>query len=107
LTAVRARLSRGNPELLKKFDAARGRIENAMREVSGETRMVDSRRLASVGPFIRVWNTLTTLGGAVISAVTDTPIRASALRQQGQSYLKNLADGVVAPIKRIAELAGA
>lgn len=107
LTAVRARLSRGNPELLKKFDAARGRIENAMREVSGETRMVDSRRLASVGSFIRVWNTLTTLGGAVISAVTDTPIRASALRQQGQSYLKNLADGVVAPIKRIAELAGA
>lgn len=105
VTAVRARL-RDNPELLKKFTSAANRIENALREVSGDTRRAASQRLAAVGSGVRVWNTLTTLGGAVISAVTDTPIRASALRHQGQSYLKSLADGLVAPVQRIAELAG-
>jgi hypothetical protein len=103
--AVRARLRDSDPELLKKFDSqTRGgrRIENAIREVSGETRRVASQRMATVGAAIRTWNTLTGLGGAVISAITDTPVRASALRHQGQSYLKSLADGVVAPLKRIA-----
>jgi hypothetical protein len=101
ITAMRTRL-RDNPELLKKFNAAQGRVENAMREISGETRRVVSQRLAAVGGGLRVWNTLTGLGGAVISAVTDTPVRASALRHQGQSYLKSLADGLMAPIERIA-----
>lgn len=101
INAVRSNLSRRDPAKLKAFDAKRGRMENGLREVSGITRRVVSRRLANVGAGIRVWNTLTGLGGAVVSAVTDIPIRASALKYQGQSYLGNLAEGVIAPLRRI------
>lgn len=102
--ATRERLSRSDPEALKKIDAGtRGgtRVENAYKEVSGATRRVASQRLAAVGQGIRVWNTLTGLGGAVLSAVTDVPIRAVALRHQGQNFLGAIADGIVAPIRRI------
>lgn len=102
--ATRERLSRADPEGLKTFDRqTKGgtRIENAYREVSGYTRRVASQRLASVGSFIRTWNTLTGLGGAVVSAVTDVPVRAMALRHQGQNFLGAVADGVIAPIRRI------
>jgi hypothetical protein len=107
--AVRTRLSRAEPKLLQEFDRrtrSGRRIENAIREVSGETRRVASQRMATVGSAIRTWNSLTGLGGAVLSAITDIPIRAAALRHQGQGYFKSLADGVIAPLGRIAELAG-
>lgn len=109
VTAIRSKLSRSDPAALEKFDSRtrRGtRIENALKEISGFTRQVASQRLATVGAGIRVWNTLTGLGGAVVSAVTDVPIRASALRFQGQSYLGELARGVVAPLKRIVGATG-
>lgn len=104
VTATRERLSRADPAGLKEFDRqTRGgtRIDNAYREVSGATRRVASQRLAAIGAGIRTWNTLTGLGGAVVSAVTDIPIRAMALRHQGQSFLGAIADGIVAPIRRI------
>lgn len=104
VSAIRANLSRSDPEALKRFDRktrSGTRIENALREVSGFTRRVASRRLATVGAGGRVWNTLTGLGGAVVSAVTDVPTRASALRFQGRSYLGALGEGMVAPLKRI------
>lgn len=107
--ATRERLSRADPEALKTFDRqTRGgtRIDNAYREVSGATRRVASQRLATIGAGVRVWNTLTGLGGAVVSAVTDIPTRASALRFQGQSFLGALADGVVAPIRRLVSGVG-
>lgn len=107
---TRERLSRSDPEALKTFDSkTRGgtRIQNAYREVSGATRQVASQRLAAIGAGLRVWNTLTGLGGAVVSAVTDVPVRASALRFQGQSFIGNLAGGIVAPIKRIVSGVGA
>jgi hypothetical protein len=104
VTATRERLSRADPEALKTFDRqTRGgtRIENAYREVSGYTRRVASQRLAAIGAGLRVWNTLTGLGGAVVSAVTDVPIRAMALRHQGQNFLGAIADGIVAPVRRL------
>lgn len=102
--AVRARLSRADPAKLIEFDrkTRRGtRIENAYKEVSGFTRRVASTRLATYGAGFRAFNTLTGLGGAVISSVTDIPVRASALSFQGQSYLGELGKGMVAPIRRI------
>ncbi len=106
VTAIRSEVSRANPQLQKKFDASLKRIDNAYKEISGFTRIAASRQLAAVGAGIRVWNTLTGLGGAAISSLTDVPVRASALRFQGQSYLKSLAEGVIAPLKRIVSGAG-
>lgn len=104
--AVRSRLSRSDPAALKKFDDATRsgkRIDNAYLEVSGQTRRAASAKLAAVGQGIRVWNTLTGLGGAVVSAVTDVPIRASLLRYQGQSYLQQLGKGLLGPLTRLAD----
>ncbi len=108
ISGMRAQLSRSDPALFKKFDAAskggvlkQSRFDKAYAEVSGATRQVTSQRLATIGAGIRAFNTLTGLGGAVISAVTDIPVRASALRYQGQSYLGELAKGLVTPIRRI------
>lgn len=104
--ATRAKLSRSDPAALKKFDNATRSgvsIDNAYREVSGQTRRAASARLAAVGQGVRVWNTLTGLGGAVISAVTDVPVRASLLRYQGQSYLQQLGKGLIDPLTRLAD----
>lgn len=104
--SIRSRLSRSDPAALKKFDDATRsgkRINNAYLEVSGQTRRAASARLAAVGQGIRVWNTLTGLGGAVLSAVTDVPVRASLLRYQGQSYLQQLGKGLLAPLTRLAD----
>jgi hypothetical protein len=101
--SVRSRLSRSDPEALRKFDRVANRIENGYREVSGQTRQVASPRLAAVGQGVRVWNTLTGLGGAVISAVTDVPVRASLLRYQGQSYLQQLGKGLIDPLTRLTD----
>jgi hypothetical protein len=104
--AVRSDLSRQDPAALKKFENATRngvRIDNAYREVSGQTRRAASARLAAVGQGVRVWNTLTGLGGAVISAVTDVPVRASLLRYQGQSYLQQLGKGIIDPLTRLGD----
>lgn len=109
MDAIRSRLSRSDPEALKRFDGGTGifdtrtRVERAYREVSGQTRRAASAKLAAVGQGIRVWNTLTGLGGAVISAVTDVPIRASLLRYQGQSYLQQLGKGLIDPLTRLTD----
>jgi hypothetical protein len=104
--SLRSSLSRTDAKALKKFDARATRIKNAYAEVSGATRRVASQRLANVAAGVRVWNTLTGLGGAVVSAITDIPIRASALKYQGQSYLGSLTSGVLAPIRRIVGAVG-
>lgn len=103
---LRSELSRSNPAKLAKFENAtrKGtRIDNAYKEVSGVTRRAAGTKLAAVGQGVRVWNTLTGLGGAVLSAVTDVPVRASLLRYQGQSYLGQLVKGIIDPLTRLAD----
>lgn len=101
--ALRSSLSRSDPAKLKKLDSARSRIEHGYKEVSGFTRRTVSANLAAVGQGIRVWNTLTGLGGAVVSAITDVPVRASLLRYQGQSYLQQLGKGLIDPLTRLTD----
>lgn len=100
INAVRSGM-RDDVPALQKFDRYQDRIKNAYLEVSGVTRRAVSSRMAAIGQGARQWFTMTTLGGAVLSATTDVPIRASLLRYQGQSYLGGLVDGLIAPIKRL------
>lgn len=100
IDSVRSTL-RNDPAKLKEFEKFGTRIDNAYKEVSGFTRRAASARLASVGQGLRVWNTLTGLGGAVMSAITDVPVRASLLRYQGQSYLGQLTKGLLSPLERL------
>ncbi len=101
--AVRSDLSRSDPAAYEKFQNAtrRGkRIENAYREVSGYTRSIANSNYATAGAVLRALNVVTGLGGAVITAITDVPVRASMLRYQGQNYLQQLSTGLIKPLLR-------
>lgn len=109
IKAVRTTLSRTNPEALRKFDSkSRGgdTFDIALKELSGFTRTVASQNLANIGSIGRVWNVVSTLGNAVMAAVGDVPVKASLLRYQGQSFLGQVAKGLIDPVNRLLGGAG-
>lgn len=106
VTAIKARLSRADPEALKKFQSYETRIENGYKEVSGYVRQIASQRLAVVGTAARVIQTMSSLGASLISNFNDVATRASLLRYEGHSFLGALAGGMVAPLKRVLVGAG-
>jgi hypothetical protein len=61
-----------------------GSVGSAWAEVSGASSSPASIRWAQIGTAVRSWQTLAKLGGAVVSSITDLPLRAAALTAQGQ-----------------------
>lgn len=117
-----------NPEynLQSMYDALRGQLRNArdfeglerlkkwgnptngwgqalVQEVMGRSSAPANRTLATAGTVIRGLNSMTALGGAVLSSVTDIPVRAMELRYQGQNFLGATAEGVMLPFTRLLE----
>jgi len=93
-----------------------GTVQSAWAEVSGLTATPVAVRAATIGTQVRAWESMAKLGGAVLSAITDLPVRAAALRYQGKSVLaagaENLAEffkgrGSTADQRRIAAQIGA
>jgi hypothetical protein len=83
----------GDPEALKNFnEARRGVIDNRYKEVSGQTRIAGSAYAARISANVRAWQSLSKLGGALISSFTDLPVAASEFRYQGRSYLGSLGE---------------
>ena len=83
----------GDPEALANFnDARRGPINNRFREVSGQTRIPGNATQARVAANVRAWQSLSKLGGALLSSFTDLPVAASEMRYQGRSFLGSLAE---------------
>lgn len=74
-----------------------------LEEVIGRSSAPANRTLATAGTVIRGLNSMTALGGAVLSSVTDIPVRAMELRYQGQNFLGSIAEGVLLPITRLLE----
>ena len=85
----------GDPAALTHFNNARkerGMITNRFREVSGQTRIAGNAYAARVAANVRAWQSLSKLGGALLSSFTDLPVAASEMRYQGQSFLGSLAE---------------
>lgn len=81
------------PDALKNFnDARRGVIENRYKEVSGQTRIAGSSYGARISANLRAWQSLSKLGGALLSSFTDLPVAASEFRYQGRNYLGALGE---------------
>jgi hypothetical protein len=71
-----------------KLDSARkGKLDNFVQQVTGNSNIPGSHIGASVGQSVRAFQSLTKLGGAVISSIADIPIGASEMRYQGKSFL--------------------
>lgn len=83
----------GDPAALKNFnDARRGVLDNRYKEVSGQTRIAGSSYAARIAANVRAWQSLSKLGGALLSSFTDLPVAASEFRYQGKSYLGSLGE---------------
>ncbi|MEG2578273.1 MAG: hypothetical protein RSA54_11150, partial [Glutamicibacter sp.] len=83
----------GDPAALSNFnDARRGPIGNRFKEVSGQTRIPGNATQARVAANVRAWQSLSKLGGALLSSFTDLPVAASEMRYQGRSFLGSLAE---------------
>lgn len=83
----------GDPAALANFNTARrGAIANRFKEVSGQTRIPGNATQARVAANVRAWQSLSKLGGALLSSFTDLPVAASEMRYQGQSFLGSLAE---------------
>lgn len=83
----------GDPKALTNFnDARRGMLANRFAEVSGATRIPGNATQARVAANVRAWQSLSKLGGALLSSFTDLPVAASEMRYQGKSFLGSLGE---------------
>lgn len=83
----------GDPKALTNFNTARGNmIANRFAEVSGATRIPGSAWGARVSANVRAWQSLSKLGGALLSSFADLPVAASEMRYQGKSFLGSLGE---------------
>lgn len=83
----------GDPKALTNFNTARrNMIANRFAEVSGATRIPGSAWGARVAANVRAWQSLSKLGGALLSSFADLPVAASEMRYQGKSFLGSLGE---------------
>ncbi|TDX30753.1 hypothetical protein DFO67_1048 [Modicisalibacter xianhensis] len=82
---------RDDPLKLRAFDTARrNMIANRIKEITGQTRISGNAAFARTSANLRAWQSMSKLGGALLSSATDIPVSAAELRYQGQSYLGSL-----------------
>ncbi|QXH68613.1 hypothetical protein [Pseudomonas asgharzadehiana] len=83
----------GDPKALTNFNTARGNmIANRFAEVSGATRIPGNAWAARISANVRAWQSLSKLGGALLSSFADLPVAASEMRYQGKSFLGSLGE---------------
>lgn len=67
----------------------KGRLDNFVKMVSGETNIPANAMGAQIGQGVRAYQSLTKLGGAVLSSIADVPVSASELRYQGKNFFQS------------------
>lgn len=83
----------GDDAALRNFNDIRStKLNNRFKEVSGQTRIPGNASQARVAANVRAWQSMSKLGGALLSSFTDLPVAASEMRYQGKNFLGSLAD---------------
>lgn len=83
-----------DPLARAKFHEERGSIMNLFAHVNGAANIPANHMAAQIGSGLRAWQSMSKLGGAVISSVTDIPVYASEARFQGRSLLSGISDAI-------------
>lgn len=91
---------RGDPARRAKFLEYRGELENLLSHVDGRANVPGNVTAAKISSFVRSWVSMTKLGGALISSVTDLSNYAAELRF-GQD--KNLFSGTLEGIGAVTQ----
>lgn len=84
-----------DPQALRNFSemrGPRGKLTNRYLEVSGQTRIPGSASGARIAANVRAWQSLSKLGGALLSSFTDLPVAASEMKYQGRTFLGSLTE---------------
>ncbi len=68
-------------------------LHNRMDELDGTAMMPINRQAARIGAGWRAWQSMSKLGGVVLSALGDIPLKAAEVRYQGGNLLEGYADG--------------
>lgn len=92
------RLRAGDAEGVHELSRWENRLKNRLAEVDGTLRDHSYPRIAAVGRWVRAFQNVTKLGGAVLSSFTDIPVASSEIAYQGGSFLGSLG-------RQIADLA--
>lgn len=83
-----------------KFAQDRGKILNLLSYVDGTTNIPGNVTAAKIGGFVRSWQSMAKLGGALISSFSDLAGYAAELRySQDKNLLSGVADGIGALLK--------
>lgn len=78
-----------NEAAVKLESARKGKLDNFVKMVTGATNIPGNALGATIGQSVRAFQSLTKLGGAVISSIADIPIGASEMRYQGKGFLSS------------------
>lgn len=81
----------GDAKALREFnDARRSWLKTRFAEVDGSSKIAANQQAARVASNIRAIQSMSKLGGALISSITDLPVAASELRYQGNTMLGSM-----------------
>lgn len=90
---------KGDPEAKKKFRGSKNKTDRFMKEVTGETMIPGNQMVARWGSILRAIQSMSKLGGAVLSSFSDTVTYGSEIRYQGGSLLGGIGESMVALTK--------
>ncbi|MCH2038521.1 MAG: hypothetical protein MK137_08025, partial [Rickettsiales bacterium] len=89
---------RHDPKEISKLQNNAKAIRNFFDEVEGATNIPGNPTAALIGSVIRSIQSMSKLGGAVISSISDIPFMASELRNQGRGFLDSYAESFSAAL---------
>jgi len=87
-SATKKAIKKDPEAAIKLRDAQKGRLDNFFKMVSGETNIPGNVMGAQIGQFARAFQSISKLGGAVLSSIADIPVSASELRYQGKNFFQ-------------------
>ncbi len=85
---------RGDPEARIKLHEGRKAIMDLMSHVDGTANIPAHQMAARISAGVRTWQSMSKLGGAVISSITDIPVYAAEQRFQGRTLFSGMADAI-------------
>lgn len=91
--------ARGDEAGVERLNNALPRLRNQMKEIDGTLNIEGNPSLALVGRSVRTLETLSKLGGALLSSLSDVPIFASEFAYQGGSFFGAMGRGMVSLIQ--------
>ncbi|TCS14539.1 hypothetical protein [Caulobacter sp. BK020] len=104
--AFKAEVERGLADARATHDAVEGkaflakRMEQAFEQIDGRADAPENVRLAMIGQMIRGHESISKLGGMVLSAFADVPVATQALARVGVDWLAGY-DGILRGISRL------